>query len=83
MLKRYIPLSELKKYHLEHRVSGGALKNVALFTRARLSVQPLTTGTEQQVALLYDISCTGSEHFYFPPADEFDFVLSLEGKEPL
>ncbi|XP_053363445.1 thymocyte nuclear protein 1 isoform X1 [Clarias gariepinus] len=44
MTKRFIPLSELKKYHLEHKASGGALSNMALFTRARLSVQPLTTG---------------------------------------
>lgn len=58
MLKRFLPLSELKKYHLQHRAKGGALKDMALFTRARLSVQPLT-------------------------ADEFDFVLSLEDKEPL
>ncbi|KAG7243169.1 hypothetical protein INR49_016544 [Caranx melampygus] len=58
MLKRFLPLSELKKYHLQHRAKGGPLKDMALFTRARLSVQPLTT-------------------------DEFDFVLSLEDKEPL
>ncbi|KAE8295139.1 Thymocyte nuclear protein 1 [Larimichthys crocea] len=43
MMKRYIPLSELKKYHLQHRADGGPLKDMALFTRARLSVQPLTT----------------------------------------
>ncbi|XP_008307713.1 thymocyte nuclear protein 1 isoform X2 [Cynoglossus semilaevis] len=43
MLKRFLPLTELKKYHLQHRSSGGPLKNMALFTRARLSVQPLTT----------------------------------------
>ncbi|KAG7471341.1 hypothetical protein MATL_G00123560 [Megalops atlanticus] len=42
MTKRFIPLAELKKYHLQHKVKGGALKDVALFTRARLSVQPLT-----------------------------------------
>ncbi|XP_058490432.1 thymocyte nuclear protein 1 [Solea solea] len=57
-MTRYIPLSELKKYHLQHRDKGGPLKDMALFTRARLSVQPLTT-------------------------EEFDFVLSLEDKEPL
>lgn len=44
MMKRFIPLSELKKYHLQHVKRGGALKNMALFTRARLSVQPLTAG---------------------------------------
>ncbi|XP_030633708.1 thymocyte nuclear protein 1 [Chanos chanos] len=53
--KRYIPLSELKKYHLRHKAKGGPLKNMALFTRSRLSVQPLTE-------------------------EEFNFVLSLEGK---
>ncbi|AWO98832.1 putative thymocyte nuclear protein 1 isoform 4 [Scophthalmus maximus] len=58
MTKRYLPLSELKNYHLQHRAKGGPLKDMALFTRARLSVQPLTT-------------------------EEFDFVLSLEDKEPL
>ncbi|XP_051520788.1 thymocyte nuclear protein 1 [Myxocyprinus asiaticus] len=42
MAKRFIPLSELKKYHLQHKAKGGPLKDMALFTRARLSVQPLT-----------------------------------------
>ncbi|CAL8334884.1 unnamed protein product [Boreogadus saida] len=42
MLQRFIPLSELKKYHLKHRATGGPLKSMALFTSARLSVQPLT-----------------------------------------
>uniref|UniRef100_A0A3Q2CB22 Thymocyte nuclear protein 1 n=1 Tax=Cyprinodon variegatus TaxID=28743 RepID=A0A3Q2CB22_CYPVA len=58
MMKRFLPLSELKKYHLQHRANGGPLKDMALFTRARLSVQPLTS-------------------------EEFDFILSLEDKEPL
>lgn len=44
MMKRFIPLAELKKYHLQHVKQGGTLKNMALFTRARLSVQPLTAG---------------------------------------
>ena len=44
MMKRYISLKELKEIHLEHKASGGPLKNIALFTRARLSVQPLTKG---------------------------------------
>ncbi|CAG08904.1 unnamed protein product, partial [Tetraodon nigroviridis] len=43
MMKRFIPLSELKRYHLQHRAEGGPLKDMALFTKARLSVQPLTT----------------------------------------
>ena len=42
MLKRYITLAELKKLHNEHKQTNGPLKSVALFTRARLSVQPLT-----------------------------------------
>lgn len=42
MLKRFIPLSELKSIHLQHKADGGPLKNMALFTRARLSVQPVT-----------------------------------------
>ncbi|KAK5868784.1 hypothetical protein PBY51_009764 [Eleginops maclovinus] len=58
MVKRFIPLSELKKYHLQHRAKGGPLKDMSLFTSARLSVQPLTT-------------------------EEFEFILTLEDKEPL
>ena len=42
MLKQYITLAQLKSLHLEHKNSGGPLKSVALFTKARLSVQPLT-----------------------------------------
>ncbi|XP_041365555.1 thymocyte nuclear protein 1-like isoform X2 [Gigantopelta aegis] len=41
-LKRYIPLSELKILHHQHKETGGPLNNIALFTKARLSVQPLT-----------------------------------------
>ncbi|XP_054901617.1 thymocyte nuclear protein 1 [Poeciliopsis prolifica] len=58
MMKRFVPLRELKELHLQHRANGGPLRDVALFTRARLSVQPLTP-------------------------EEFDFILSLEDKEPL
>lgn len=43
-LKRFISLKELKKLHQDHKESGGPLRSLALFTRARLSVQPLTTG---------------------------------------
>ncbi|XP_013867875.1 thymocyte nuclear protein 1 isoform X2 [Austrofundulus limnaeus] len=43
MMKRFLPLSELKEHYLQHRSDGGPLKDVALFTRARLSVQPLTS----------------------------------------
>jgi len=41
-LARYIPLHELKKLHEEHVKTGGPLKGLALFTRARLSVCPIT-----------------------------------------
>lgn len=41
-LRRYIPLDELKAIHLKHKASGGPLASLALFTRARLSVQPIT-----------------------------------------
>ncbi|CAE1238251.1 Uncharacterized protein C21.03c,Thymocyte nuclear protein 1 [Acanthosepion pharaonis] len=43
MLKRFIPLSELKALYLKHKQSDGPLKNLALFTAARLSVQPITS----------------------------------------
>lgn len=46
-LKRFISLKELKTIHLEHKTSGGALQKLSLFTRARLSVQPLTEGKIQ------------------------------------
>ncbi|XP_048369189.1 thymocyte nuclear protein 1 isoform X1 [Sphaerodactylus townsendi] len=42
MTKRFIPLAELKLHHQAHKISGGALKDMTLFTRQRLSVQPLT-----------------------------------------
>ncbi|KXJ14334.1 thymocyte nuclear protein 1 [Exaiptasia diaphana] len=42
MMKRFISLSELKKIHQEHKGSGKELRNLALFTSARLSVQPVT-----------------------------------------
>ncbi|XP_008565354.1 PREDICTED: thymocyte nuclear protein 1 isoform X1 [Galeopterus variegatus] len=57
MMKRFIPLAELKTYHQAHKGTGGPLKNMVLFTRQRLSIQPLTQ-------------------------EEFDFILSLEEKEP-
>ena len=44
-LTRLISLKELKQYHMDHKASDGALKKIALFTQARLSVQPLTQGT--------------------------------------
>nr|KAF6312304.1 thymocyte nuclear protein 1 [Pipistrellus kuhlii] len=57
MLKRFIPLAELRTHHQVHKASGGPLQHMALFTLQRLSVQPLTR-------------------------EEFDFILSLEEKEP-
>ena len=41
-IERYIPLDELKKIHLEHKASGGPLAGLSLFTKARLSVMPLS-----------------------------------------
>nr|XP_033774257.1 thymocyte nuclear protein 1 isoform X2 [Geotrypetes seraphini]XP_033774258.1 thymocyte nuclear protein 1 isoform X2 [Geotrypetes seraphini] len=41
-LRRFIPLAELKVHFREHQAIGGPLKNMVLFTRQRLSVQPLT-----------------------------------------
>ncbi|XP_036210113.1 thymocyte nuclear protein 1 isoform X2 [Myotis myotis] len=57
MMKRFIPLAELRTHHQAHKATGGPLQNMALFTLQRLSVQPLTR-------------------------EEFDFILSLEEKEP-
>lgn len=42
MMKRFISLDELKTYHQAHKATGGPLKSMTLFTRQRLSVQPLT-----------------------------------------
>ncbi|WAR03497.1 THYN1-like protein [Mya arenaria] len=42
MTQRYIPLAELKALHGQHKQSGGALRDLSLFTRARLSVQPIS-----------------------------------------
>jgi len=53
-LKRYVLLSELKKLHQEHKASGGPLANVALFTKARLSVQPLTKEEWDYIVKLED-----------------------------
>lgn len=46
MTKRFIPLSEIKAHHLAHKADGGPLKNMMLFTRQRLSIQPLTQGKD-------------------------------------
>ncbi|XP_036210114.1 thymocyte nuclear protein 1 isoform X3 [Myotis myotis] len=44
MMKRFIPLAELRTHHQAHKATGGPLQNMALFTLQRLSVQPLTRG---------------------------------------
>nr|XP_056716844.1 thymocyte nuclear protein 1 [Euleptes europaea] len=49
MTKRFIPLAELKLHHQAHKTSGGALKDMALFARQRLSVQPLTVVERSQL----------------------------------
>ncbi|XP_067910029.1 thymocyte nuclear protein 1 isoform X2 [Heterodontus francisci] len=54
MMKRFISLTEMKKYHQEHKTKEGPLKNMALFTRARLSVQPLTKAEFDFVLSLED-----------------------------
>ncbi|XP_076833539.1 thymocyte nuclear protein 1 [Brachyhypopomus gauderio] len=54
MTKRFIPLAELKKYHLKHKSTGGPLRGLALFTRPRLSVQPLTPDEFDFVLTLED-----------------------------
>ncbi|RUS69893.1 hypothetical protein EGW08_022344 [Elysia chlorotica] len=41
-LDKFITLAELKKTHKAHQSSAGPLRNLALFTKARLSVQPLS-----------------------------------------
>merc|ERR1719228_3183935 len=40
--KRYIPLDELKRLHEKHKKSGGELAGLSLFTKARLSVMPIS-----------------------------------------
>jgi len=42
-LKRFIPLNELKELHLLHKKNNnGALKDLSLFTRSRLSIQKIS-----------------------------------------
>lgn len=65
-LNRFISLAELKKIHQEHAKSGGPLQNMALFTRARLSVQPLTQGEARKTflsKLTWNIICGILLHF--------------------
>lgn len=42
LMRRFIPLAELRTHHQAHKATGGPLRNMTLFTRQRLSVQPLT-----------------------------------------
>jgi len=51
-LKRFISLHELKALHEQHKKEGGPLKELALFTKARLSVQPLT---QQEFDFIVDL----------------------------
>ncbi|XP_078539996.1 thymocyte nuclear protein 1 isoform X2 [Lissotriton helveticus] len=55
MTKRFIPLTELKRYYQEQTATGGPLKNMALFTRSRLSVQPLTKEEYEFILSLEDV----------------------------
>ena len=57
MTKRYIPLHELKELHLKHKASGGPLRDLALFTKARLSVMPITEGWLLQIVEIHSKHC--------------------------
>lgn len=52
MTKRFIPLSEIKAHHLAHKADGGPLKDMMLFSRQRLSIQPLTQGENFRDSLI-------------------------------
>ncbi|XP_044524255.1 thymocyte nuclear protein 1 isoform X2 [Gracilinanus agilis] len=54
MTKRFIPLTELKGHYHTHKAIGGPLQNMALFTRQRLSVQPVTQGEFDFILSLED-----------------------------
>lgn len=95
MTKRFIPLSEIKSHHLAHKADGGPLKNMMLFTRQRLSIQPLTKGKSVllfwtwchsfwEAALTRELRSSTYDLFfpYLFNAEEFDFVLSLEEEKP-
>ena len=45
LIESKLLLADLSFFLQEHKVSGGPLKSIALFTSARLSVQPVTEGT--------------------------------------
>ncbi|NWV19147.1 THYN1 protein, partial [Origma solitaria] len=84
MTKRFIPLSEIKTHHLAHKADGGPLKNMMLFTRQRLSIQPLTQGKNPLGLLIPSGREAGSftHGFFFSTTEEFDFVLGLEEEKP-
>jgi hypothetical protein len=64
MVKRFIPLSDLKEIHQKHKLTGGPLgKYVALVTRARLSVQPLTKDEYDFIVSLEDKITIIKGHF--------------------
>ena len=45
LIEAKLLLTDPSSFVQEHKVSGGPLKSIALFTSARLSVQPVTEGT--------------------------------------
>lgn len=53
MTRRFVSLAEMKALHAEHKQSGGPLRNISLFTRARLSVQPISQGGTCENAKLF------------------------------
>lgn len=84
MTKRFIPLSEIKAHHLAHKADGGPLKDMMLFSRQRLSIQPLTQGKNLPGLLIPSVRQAASSiyGFSFLTTEEFDFVLSLEEEKP-
>ena len=86
-MKRFIPLSELKALHLDHKAHGGPLSKIALFTSARLSVQVrvYTITVKNFWDTLYNrhrLTLT-IIILYFQPLteEEFDFIVSLEERD--
>ncbi|XP_022670749.1 thymocyte nuclear protein 1-like isoform X2 [Varroa jacobsoni] len=52
--KRCITLKELKRWHLEHKKNNGPLKDLFLFTKARLSVLPISDKEWEFICKLED-----------------------------
>lgn len=65
MTKRFIPLSEIKAHHLAHKADGGPLKDMMLFSRQRLSIQPLTQGENLPGLLIPSVRQAGSFTYGF------------------